>query len=351
MTTQLLPRARLVDVLLRRAPLVGSRCATRLPRGLISPVEARLRMGLDYGDLFEEEVSYLENASVRRNIRVVLHAALSALFSSRNGGQAGPARPFIVSARVDNVTASEAIELILAPARDRARVVAFAHAHALNLAALDRRFAEELARADLVLPDGIGIRLAAHLLGTGLRSNVNGTDLIPLLSAAAAERKIPIVLIGGAEGVAQRAAAGLRACHPLLQIPLVSHGFLDADQATDLADRIRALGRCVVLIGMGSPIQEHWVRRYLADIPNITTVTVGGLFDFVSGAQRRAPVALREFGLEWAYRLSQEPRRLAVRYLLGNPLFLALTLSQRILGRRWARNGPGGSSPEPLTER
>jgi N-acetylglucosaminyldiphosphoundecaprenol N-acetyl-beta-D-mannosaminyltransferase len=82
---------------------------------------------------------------------------------------------------------------------------------------------------------------------------------------------------------------------------------------------------------MGSPIQERFAWEHLAHIPTATVITVGGLFDFFSGRVPRAPLAWRELGLEWLFRLVQEPRRLAKRYLVGNPLFLLLALKQRLL--------------------
>src|SRR5262249_27898825 len=81
-------------------------------------------------------------------------------------------------------------------------------------------------------------------------------------------------------------------------------------------------------VGMGSPLQERWVWRHLRDVPGATVITVGGLFDFFSGRIPRAPVAWREMGVEWLFRLRQEPARLARRDLLGNPLFLAAVVAQ-----------------------
>ena len=92
------------------------------------------------------------------------------------------------------------------------------------------------------------------------------------------------------------------------------------------------LGPCLVLVGMGSPRQELWAWKYLSNHPDLIVVTVGGLFDFISGVVPRATVIWRELGLEWLYRLTREPRRLARRYLLGNPLFLARAVRQRLLG-------------------
>lgn len=332
--TAMLPRARLSDVVRRRAPLVGSRFDPSAPRGYVSPVEARWIMGIPYGGLHEEERDYLRRRTARSDAAVVARSAVAHLLAPR-GGARPVDRPFIVAARVDNLTIDEAVEAIFrAPHGGRARMVSIVHPHALNLAAFDPELAGLLARADVVLPDGIGVRVGANLLGVAMRHNLNGTDLLPVLCDEAVRRDVPLALVGAAEGVAERCAARLRDAHPGLRTPVVHHGFLDDDAAAAQVERLRALGRCLVLVGMGSPRQERWAWRWLHDLEGATVLTVGGLFDFFSGDVERAPVAWRELGLEWLWRLKTEPRRLAARYLLGNPLFLSLASWQRV------RRGP-----------
>jgi N-acetylglucosaminyldiphosphoundecaprenol N-acetyl-beta-D-mannosaminyltransferase len=330
--SELFPRARLKDVLRGRASLVGSRLDSAAPRGLVSPVESRVHLGIPYGDLAAEEALLLAVRSPKRDAAVLLRAVIGAALAPPAGAVAAP-RPTIVSARVHNTTIDAALDAILeSPPRPGARMVHFVHPHALNLASSDPDLARLLDAADLVLPDGIGIRVAAALLGVAMRHNLNGTDLLPLLCRRAADEGVPLALIGAEPGVADACAERLKAAAPGLSIPLTSHGFLDDEASRALSDRLRALGRSVVLVGMGSPIQERWSWRHLRDVPDVTVLTVGGLFDFFSGRIPRAPLALRELGLEWVYRLAQEPRRLMKRYLLGNPLFLLRALRQRALG-------------------
>jgi len=326
----LAPRASLVDVALRRAPLVGARLAEEGARGFVSPVEARVHVGIAYGDLLAEELAYLASPrSLGQDLKVAARGLLAAALG-QGGGREEP-RPFVVSAHVDNVSLEEALAGILARPRDgRARLVHFVHPHALNTAFTDAALREQLARADLVLPDGIGLRLAAQVLGVSLRHNLNGTDLLPVLCARAAAEGIPLVLVGAAEGIAEACRERLLAATPGLRIPIAHHGYLDEAASRALAKRIGELGRVIVLVGMGTPLQERWAHTHLAALPECTALTVGGLFDFFSGRMPRAPLALRELGLEWAFRLAQEPRRLAKRYLLGNPVFLTLATLQRL---------------------
>ena len=331
----LLPRAKLKDVLGGRARLVGSRFDERKPRGFLSPVEARLRMGIPYDDLRSAEADYLARRSLTADIGVMARAALAcALSPSQKAATA--ARPYVVSAHVDNLTISDAMDLIMAPPQtSRGRLVYFVHAHALNVARFDRDYAKVLSEADALLPDGIGIRMAARMLGVAMRHNVNGTYLFPLLCREAAEKDIPVVMVGGRPGVAAECARRMQAEYPRLQVPIAISGYFKNDaEAEAVAAEIGRLGRALVLVGMGSPRQEKWAWRFLRHTAGATVLTVGGLFDFYSGRVRRAPIFWRELGLEWVYRMLQEPRRLAKRYLVGNPLFMALAIEQRLRGRR-----------------
>ena len=329
------PRASFVDVLRGRARLVGARAAEGSPRGYVSPVEARWLLGLLYDDAAGAERAYLgATRSAVRDVGVLARTALARALTP-SGPRAELARPWIVSSRVDNVTVAQTLAQLIEPApRDRARMVHFVHPHALNVAAQSEALRAMLRRADLVLPDGVGLRIAAALLGVRLAQNVNGTDLLPLLCDACVARDMPLALVGAAPGVAQACADRLAQAHPGLRFAAIEHGFIDDAGARAFAERVRAQGPCVVLVAMGTPTQERWAWRWLADIGGATVLTVGGLFDFYSGRIPRAPQALRDAGLEWTYRLYREPRRLAKRYLLGNPLFVARALAQRARGPR-----------------
>lgn len=333
--TSLLPRARVRDVIGGRARLVGSRCDAAKPRGLLSPIEVRLRMGIPYGDLRSVEDDYLAKRSLKGDLGILARTMLSYLLAPSKKAEAAR-RPFVVSATVDNLTIEEAMNAILQPHEDpRAKQVYFVHAHALNLARFDAEYAAVLKQADALLPDGIGIRMAAGFLGIAMRHNLNGTDLFPLLCRDAASQGLPLVLIGGAPGVADECARRMRLANPALKTPVVSPGFFSSQADVDeLVGRIQSLGRCLVLVGMGSPRQERWAATHLRECRGATVLTVGGLFDFYSGRVRRAPIFWRETGMEWAYRMLQEPRRLAKRYLVGNPLFLALALEQKLRRRK-----------------
>jgi N-acetylglucosaminyldiphosphoundecaprenol N-acetyl-beta-D-mannosaminyltransferase len=320
-----------LDALLGRAPLVGARYASEHAPGWISPVDARLALGLAYDDPAEVERTYLRDHSPSGDLALIARTMVArAIAPSRREPRVD--RPWIVSATVDNVTITEVIDRLLAPPPvGRARIAHFVHPHALNLAASDPVLRARLAAADLILPDGVGLQIASAIVGTPLTHNVNGTDLLPLLCTALARQGIPLSLVGAAPGVALECSRRLREREPDLEVAVVEDGFMGDTERARCVDRLRLAGG-VVLVGMGTPLQERFAWEHLAPIKGLTALTVGGLFDFYSGRIPRAPGPWREMGVEWAWRLYQEPQRLATRYLLGNPLFVARAVAQRLRG-------------------
>lgn len=328
-SSDLLPRASLKDTVLGRSPLVGSRLDPEAPRGFVSPLEARIVMGFPYGDPRSEERSVLARGGLSMVMGSVLKACVARLLQPRTQDTRTD-RAFVVSALVHNLSVDEAIAALLAPtAGARSKLAYLVHPHALNLAVLDSVYRTRLSDADLILPDGAGLRLGAALLGSSLRHNLCGTDLVPELQQEMINRGVPLVLVGGRPGVAQRCAARWKEARPQLQVPVISHGYLNDADIRALRDEIRAVGRCVVLVGMGSPVQEEFAATHLADLPGATVLTVGGLFDYFADRVARAPMIWRELGIEWVFRTLQEPRRLLLRYLIGNPFFLLMVAAQR----------------------
>jgi N-acetylglucosaminyldiphosphoundecaprenol N-acetyl-beta-D-mannosaminyltransferase len=136
--------------------------------------------------------------------------------------------------------------------------------------------------------------------------------------------------LAGAEGIAERAAAVLQANHPGLRIVGTHHGYLDRAASEFVVADVNRSQPDVLVVGMGTPAQEHWIAEHGA-VLNVKVVwAVGALFDYVAGAQTRSPRWMREHHLEWLGRLLQEPGRLAGRYLIGNPMFCLRVIRQRV---------------------
>jgi N-acetylglucosaminyldiphosphoundecaprenol N-acetyl-beta-D-mannosaminyltransferase len=241
---------------------------------------------------------------------------------------------------IENVTLAAATRSVIDDAeRVRRRLVFFVNAHCVNVAARNAEYLHALQHAGRLFADGSGLALASRLAESPLADNVNGTDMFPLLCEEAARRKLPIALLGAEPGVVDRCAANMRQRCPKLQIAWTHHGYFSPEQEPGLLESLNRSGARVLLVALGVPRQELWLTRCAPQIETPVQMAVGGLFDFYSGRRLRAPAVLRRAGLEWTFRLAQEPRRLFGRYIMGNPVFLARAMRLRVEGREALRSG------------
>ncbi|OGO47021.1 MAG: hypothetical protein A2W34_08495 [Chloroflexi bacterium RBG_16_64_32] len=219
-------------------------------------------------------------------------------------------------------------------------LIAYANAHTCNLAMADRAFRQCLDDVDVVYVDGNGPRVAAWLAGHSLPHRLTGADWIDALSRLCVERPMSLYFVGAADGVAREAAERLALRHPGLVV-LGSHpGYFDASEEQALIAEIRRARPDVLLVGMTSPAQERWMVEQAPRLGVPVVWCVGAIFDYASGRLRRAPRWMRRLGLEWLGRLLIEPRRLAVRYLIGLPLFFGRAVREGI-ERRLHPAAPG----------
>ena len=215
-------------------------------------------------------------------------------------------------------------------------LIAFANAHTVNTARQNPELVAALASA-LLLNDGVGLSLASRwLYGKSFPANLNGTDFTPMVLAALT-RRTRVFLVGSARDVAAEAGRKLSTIHSNVEIVGTEHGFFATADEAALTTRIIASGADLVLAAMGNPRQEIWASTHLQQL-GIPILCVGAFLDFTAGRVRRAPVLFRKTGTEWVYRLMQEPRRMAGRYLSGNVAFLSH------VGRQWLR-GQRGEDP------
>lgn len=233
------------------------------------------------------------------------------------------------------LTVDEAVEEVLrlhdagGPA-----IVVFANAHALNLAARDARFRADLRRADLVLNDGSGLALAARLQGRRFPANLNGSDLTPRILAVAAAHDWSVFLLGAEPGVAEEAGERLVVANPGLRVVGTQHGFTAPSETADVVQAIAERAPDLLLVAMGNPHQEQWLVDNLAATGAPLGIGVGAYLDFVVQRVPRAPAWMNRAGIEWLFRLYQEPGRMWRRYVLGNPLFV-----WRVVRERWRVRG------------
>ena len=173
----------------------------------------------------------------------------------------------------------------------------------------DIHFYTILRRADLCAADGIGLLIAARLLGHHLPDRITGSDGLPHIAAWAAEEGWTLFLLGAAEGVATRAADVLRARHPGLRIVGTYAGTPAPEEEDAIVARVNASGADILFVAYGAPRQDKWIARNLPRLRVKVAMGVGGAIDFVVGTQVRAPLSWQRLGLEWLYRLLREPWR------------------------------------------
>ncbi len=232
------------------------------------------------------------------------------------------------------ITLHELLQVVFERHAARARMtVAYANAHVLNVAHGDPALRAALRAADLVYCDGEGVRVAAALLGGHLPERMTGADFIWDLARRAADEAASMYWLGGARGVSEGALQRLANDTPTLAIAGTHHGFFakDGEETTRVIDAINAARPGILMVGMGTPAQEIWVahHRDRLDVPIVWSI--GATADFLVGVQRRGPPLLTRNGFEWLARLVTDPRRMFSRYVVGNPLFIARVLRQRLM--------------------
>jgi N-acetylglucosaminyldiphosphoundecaprenol N-acetyl-beta-D-mannosaminyltransferase len=227
--------------------------------------------------------------------------------------------------RVDATSYADAAARVLAWAREGApRTVCVANVHMTMEAWDDPPFQALVNAADLVTPDGMPLVWALRRLGVPDATLVYSPTLTLHVCELAAQEGVPVAFHGGSPEAIAALVPTLQARCPGLQVayaasPPFRPATPDEDAAT--TDAIRDSGARILFVGLGCPKQERWMAEHRDRLP-LVQLGVGAAFDFHAGRVRQAPPALQRLGLEWAFRLAMEPRRLAKRYLKHNPRFV-----------------------------
>ncbi|MCB9420709.1 MAG: WecB/TagA/CpsF family glycosyltransferase [Ardenticatenaceae bacterium] len=200
-----------------------------------------------------------------------------------------------------------------------------------------------LQESDMATADGMPLVWGARLLGVPLKDRVTGADMVPALAERAAQKGYSFYLLGAAPGVADRAGKILQERYPGLKIAGVCSppysSILEMDRS--ILDDIKAANPDVLLVAFGNPKQEKWIGMYGRELGVPVMIGIGGTLDFIAGETKRAPEWMQRIGMEWSYRLLQEPRRLWRRYVVDLTSFGSFFIRQW-----WAmRKGP---PPSPL---
>lgn len=252
---------------------------------------------------------------------------------------ASPDRAFFLGVPVDLLTGAQILARLhdaMAGTGPRQRV---ADINVAKLVAMqdDAGFRLSVAAADLVAADGMGVVWAARWLGVPVPERVSGIDLLHRVMALCAEQGFRPFVLGAKADVLERALARLCTSLPGLRLAGSHHGYFRPEDEDDLMDMVRHSGADCLVVALSTPRQDHILERFHAATGVAVSFGVGGSLDVISGDLRRAPRWMQRAGLEWLFRLMQEPRRLGGRYLSTNlrlALLLARTLPALWLTRR-----------------
>ncbi len=201
----------------------------------------------------------------------------------------------------------------------------------------DAGFRAAYAGASLSLTDGVPLVWASRLLRPAVPEKLSGSDMLLPMAQRAAQRGWRVYVLGGGPGSAVEAARRLRDDHGVNVVGTDDARIsCEPDHAADapVIARIRAARPDLLFVGLGAPKQELFIARALPAMGPVVAVGVGASLDFLAGALRRSPAWMSRAGLEWAYRLGQEPRRLWRRYLVQDPKFVLIVLTMLLRPRR-----------------
>ncbi|MFV9503982.1 MAG: WecB/TagA/CpsF family glycosyltransferase [Oscillochloridaceae bacterium umkhey_bin13] len=228
----------------------------------------------------------------------------------------------ILGVPVDNLTMEEALArcdefIALGRALGKTHQIATVNADFVVNSLHDPELQRILQEADMATADGMPLVWGSRLLGGSLPGRVTGADLVPALAERAAHKGYSIYFLGAREGIAAKAAAILQQRNPGLKVAGVYSpppaSVLEMDRA--VMEQVRAAKPDILLVAFGNPKQEKWIRMYAPELQVPIAIGIGGTLDMIVGVTKRAPRWMQQTGLEWVYRLAQEPRRLLRRYL------------------------------------
>jgi len=217
--------------------------------------------------------------------------------------------------------------------KGRREYISITNPHSVLMCHRDKRMNEATAKAALTLPDGVGIILAANLLGYDNCGRITGPMLMLKLCDLGRKYGLRHFFYGGSAGTAARLAAKLTKKYPKLQVAGVCcppFRTLSEPQDCEFIEEINSSKPDIVWIGLGAPKQEIWMADHLGRVDTAAMIGVGAAFDFHSGNTRWAPGWIRNAGLEWIWRFAHEPKRMWRRNL-DSPLFLARVIRQRFM--------------------
>ncbi|GHV37560.1 WecB/TagA/CpsF family glycosyl transferase [Synergistales bacterium] len=265
-------------------------------------------------------------------------------FKLKNTSPINHVKPCLWGVHIDNMSINYALArargLILSP-RESSMLVSTVNALGMDEAVRDTEYHDALRYSSIVLSDGVGLLWALRFLGMPIQERVTGIDFAEQLCRVAAVEKWPVYFLGSKGDTARDCAAALSAKYDGLVVAGARDGYFDINDAS-VPDGVARSGAKILFVAMGIPRQEKWVSRHAERLGGILSVGVGGAFDVLSGHLRRAPDKMQRFGLEWLFRLCQEPERWKKDLRLVS--FVLRVLATRVGLYKWRENEKGGES-------
>ncbi|GHS87191.1 WecB/TagA/CpsF family glycosyl transferase [Synergistales bacterium] len=278
--------------------------AVRLIAGLCALVGALTALSQSFASTASALLSALAGASA-------LAVVVRLWFKRKNTSPINNAKPCLWGVHIDNMSINYALArargLILSP-RASSMLVSTVNALGMDEAVRDREYYEALKHSVIVLSDGVGLLWALRFLGMPMRERVTGIDFAEQLCRVAAAEKWPVYFLGSKGDTARDCAEALSAKYDGLIVAGARDGYFDINDAS-VPDGVVMSGAKILFVAMGIPRQEKWVSRHAGRLGGVLSVGVGGAFDVLSGHLKRAPLKMQRFGLEWLFRLCQEPER------------------------------------------
>ncbi|NBC81818.1 MAG: WecB/TagA/CpsF family glycosyltransferase [Bacteroidetes bacterium] len=203
----------------------------------------------------------------------------------------------------------------------------FINAHCYNVSMRNHAYYNALSNANLILNDGIGIKIASYFSKLKLKENMNGTDYIPKLLWQAGQLHKKVFLLGAKDNIPQIARKNIESRFPGIEIVGSRSGYFTKEESESVVATINNSKAELLVVAMGVPRQEIWLNENISKFTNVKIAVAGGaILDFLAERVKRAPIWMQKAGIEWFFRLKQEPRRLFKRYVIGNGVFLASVL-------------------------
>lgn len=196
----------------------------------------------------------------------------------------------------------------------------------------DAELAESVKACDLINIDGMGVVLGARFMGHDIPERVAGVDLFHNLLDMSAAKDFPVFLLGAEEAIVTKTAEKVKELHKGINVVGFHHGYFWDDEEA-VVEQIKASGARLLFVAITSPKKENFINKWQDQLGVDFVMGVGGTFDVVAGKVKRAPVWMQNYGLEWFYRVMQEPGRMWKRYAETNSKFAWLLLKEKFKGK------------------